>query len=236
MLVLLPLALLLSRWFVRAQFNYWPSESNRIQAMIDGYQVPMSPTNVELTFKNSRFIGLVAPAETVEAAKAYIAECRRHYPDASHHVYAFAVGHGASVTHGMSDDGEPSGTAGRPVLAVLRGSDLGDAAVVVVRYFGGTKLGTGGLVKAYTETAQAALAAAKLGEKIETLEFGLDVPYELFERCKLIIAAYDANIEAEDFAARIRLRLRLPRRQVEGLDQALGELSSGRIRLSDPSL
>src|ERR671921_1142335 len=92
---------------------------------------------------------------------------RAEMPDAAHHVYAYIVGHGATTTLGMSDDGEPSGTAGRPVMAVLKGSGLGDVALVITRYFGGTLLGTGGLVRAYGDAAKAVLAILPRTEKIE---------------------------------------------------------------------
>ena len=133
----------------------------------------------------------------------------------------------------MSDDGEPSGTAGRPVLAVLRGSGLGDAVVVAVRYFGGTKLGTGGLVKAYTEASQAAIEAAEIGAKVDTRVFALDLPYEMHRQAKLLLENHGAEIEAEDFGAQVRLRLRLARRLGPDLDRALGELSGGRLALSE---
>ena len=90
-----------------------------------GYPIAVGEVEVEVWAKNSRFIGCAAPAETVEDAKAFIAAMRERYPDASHHCYAFAAGYGATVTHGMSDDGEPSGTAGRPMLAVMQGAGIG---------------------------------------------------------------------------------------------------------------
>src|SRR5918912_1103095 len=102
----------------------------------------------------------LVPAERARA------EIRVEMPDAAHHVYAYIVGHGATTNLGMSDDGEPSGTAGRPVMAVLRGSGLGDVALVVTRYFGGTLLGTGGLVHAYGDAARAVLAALPREEKV----------------------------------------------------------------------
>ncbi len=107
---------------------------------------------------NSRFIAHLAPAASVEEAKAFIDQIRAEYADATHNVPAYVIGYGASVTAHCNDDGEPAGTAGRPILAVLQGSGLGDVVLVVTRYFGGTKLGTGGLVRAYTEAAQAVLA------------------------------------------------------------------------------
>ena len=107
------------------------------------YFIPARETRTEIIVVNSRFIATAAPAFTVDEAKAFVARIRAEFADASHNVPAFVVGHGSSVIAHCSDDGEPSGTAGRPALAVLQGSGLGDAAVVT-RYFGGTKLGTGG--------------------------------------------------------------------------------------------
>ncbi|MCX7792579.1 MAG: YigZ family protein, partial [Chloroflexaceae bacterium] len=117
--------------------------------MTSRYPIPAGRARAELLVLNSRFVATAGPAPDVEAAKAFIAAIRQELPGASHHCYAFLAGHGASVIAGMSDDGEPAGTAGRPMLAVLRGSGLGDVVVVVTRYFGGALLGTGGLVRAY---------------------------------------------------------------------------------------
>src|SRR5262249_27232794 len=96
--------------------------------------IPAERARAEIRVVNSRFIASAAPTASVEAARAFIAEQRAAMPDASHHVYAYVIGHGATTTLGMSDDGEPSGTAGRPALAVLRGSGLGDVTLVVTRY------------------------------------------------------------------------------------------------------
>src|SRR4051812_28537673 len=100
--------------------------------------VPAGRASVEIRVSNSRFVAQAAPTATVAEARAFIAEVRAAMPDATHHVYAYRIGHGATTTEGQSDAGEPPGTAGRPVLAVLRGSELGDVSVVVTRYFGGT--------------------------------------------------------------------------------------------------
>jgi len=204
---------------------------------MSGYPVPAGQAEVELRFKNSRFIGTVGMAETVEEAREFIEGMRKRFPDASHHVYAFAVGYGASVVHGMSDDGEPSGTAGRPVLAVVRGGDLGDVVVVITRYFGGTKLGTGGLVRAYTETAQAVLAEVERKEKIRAVRFTVRLGYGLYAPCKAIIEAHGATIEAEDFGVEVELRGHISDERLEELQQALQEATSGRVKAAvvDPS-
>jgi len=193
-----------------------------------GYQVPARETEVELRFKNSRFIGSVGRAETVEEAKAFIGKIRQRYPDASHHVYAFAVGYGATVTHGMSDDGEPSGTAGRPALAVVQGAGLGDLVVVVTRYFGGTKLGTGGLVRAYTGTAQAVLEETPREEKVDLVFFSVELAYEQHALCRKLIEDQGATVEEEAFGASVQLDGSIREELFEGLCQVLRDATSGR--------
>src|SRR5688572_27285209 len=100
------------------------------------YHIPAGTQRSEIVVVNSRFITTIGCVQSTEAVKAFLDQTRSEMPDASHHVYAFRVGYGNSITEGMSDDGEPSGTAGPPVLAVLRGADIGDVIVVVTRYFG----------------------------------------------------------------------------------------------------
>lgn len=146
------------------------------------YRIPAEAARIELQVKNSRFIATAGRTDTVEAAKAMIHAVRAEMPGANHHVYAFRVGHGASVTEGVSDDGEPSGTSGPPVLAVVRGSDIGDITVVITRFFGGTKLGTGGLVSAYSESARQVLAVLRTEEKVERKTVHLTFPYTAVDR------------------------------------------------------
>jgi uncharacterized YigZ family protein len=146
------------------------------------YPIPAKETRVEIMVVNSRFIASAAPAFSVEQAKAFIARMKEEFADASHNVPAYLIGHGASVTAHCSDAGEPSGTAGRPALAVLQGSGLGDIVVVVTRYFGGTKLGTGGLVRAYTDATKAVLEALPRAEKIPTHTVMFSLPYTFLSR------------------------------------------------------
>jgi uncharacterized YigZ family protein len=171
------------------------------------YPIPGGEARVEYQVKHSRFIGRAGYTPTVEAAKAFIDRVKIEEPDHSHAVYAFAVGHGATVTHGLSDAGEPSGTAGRPALAVVKGSGLGDVTVVIVRYFGGTRLGTGGLVKAYTETAQLALAELPLTEKVAYRTVAVNLPYPVYKQAKHLIESHHGRIETEEFAVDVSLRL-----------------------------
>jgi len=196
---------------------------------MSGYRIPANSVRVEHEVSRSRFIASLACAGSVEEARLYIASIRAEMPDASHHVYAFKVGYGASVTEGLSDDGEPTGTAGPPVLAVLRGAQVGDTVIVVTRYFGGTKLGTGGLVRAYGDAARAAIAAMTTMEKIERRQLGLTLPYSLYERVKLMAAEYSASVDDEMFDANVTLFLTMPLEQIEAFTIAVRNLSAGRI-------
>ena len=199
--------------------------------MASSYPIPVAEAAVEFHFKNSRFIGATAAAATIEEARAFIGRRRRDYPDAGHHVYAFAVGYGDSVVHGRSDDGEPVGTAGRPLLAVVQGAELGDVVVVITRYFGGTKLGTGGLVKAYTETAQAVLAQVPRQLKVDMVAARLVLPYGVYKSCRMLIEAVGGEIEEENFAGAVDLRFRVSVERLEELRQAVREATAGRVSL-----
>jgi uncharacterized YigZ family protein len=193
------------------------------------YPIPARETRSETTVLNSRFITTLAPVFSVDEAKAFIARVRAEYPDASHHVPAFIIGHGASLITHCSDDGEPSGTAGRPALAVLSGSGLGDAAVVVTRYFGGTKLGTGGLVRAYSDAVRQALAVTLRAERIPVHIVLLAAPYSWFERLRLLISAHHGELLEQDFAADVTLTARFPAEAFPAFQEALGQASHGSL-------
>ena len=193
------------------------------------YRVPARTTRIDNVVVNSRFIATIGRADTVAEAKAFIRSVRDEMPDASHHVYAFKVGYGASITEGMSDDGEPSGTSGPPILAVLRGADVGNVVIVVTRYFGGTKLGTGGLVRAYSGAAKDALAALPVEMKIEKHTVGITVAYTFYERLKLLLADHHAEIDSEEFAAEVTVYAYLPVDQLDSLTDALQNLTAGQV-------
>ena len=196
---------------------------------MDGYPVPAETIRIENVVVNSRFIATIGPAASVAEAKAFIAEMRAAMPDASHHVYAYKVGFGGSVTEGMSDDGEPSGTSGPPILAVLRGAELGDVVIVVTRYFGGTKLGTGGLVRAYGNAARAALQGLPTRLKIPKVTIGLEFAYTFFEQIKRLLDAHEATIDEQDFAAEVMLIVTLPQANLAALAAELQELTAGQV-------
>lgn len=193
----------------------------------ESYQQPAARVRAEWQDRGSRFLATADRAESVEEARAFLREIRAEMPDASHHCYAFSVGFGPSVTEGMSDDGEPSGTAGRPMLAVVRGSGLGDLVVVVTRYFGGTKLGTGGLVRAYTAATQAVLAELPTERKVARVELRMRVPYGVYERLKRELELRRAEILEEEFGAEVEILARVEADLVGELGPTIATWTAG---------
>lgn len=155
---------------------------------------------------------------------------KKEFADASHNVPVYVIGGGNTVTEYFSDDGEPSGTSGRPALAVLRGSGLGDVALVITRYFGGTLLGTGGLVKAYTEAAQLVVNAVGRGKRVPVHVVMAAIPYNLLERIRLLAPHHHGQILGEDFAGDITLTMQFPVDEFDAFQRDVRELSAGRIQ------
>lgn len=199
---------------------------------VSGYPIPGRETRLETRVSNSRFLAILAEARTADEAHAFVRALKAELADASAHAYAFRAGYGGSVTEGVSDGGEPSGTAGKPMLAVLRGEDLGDVVAVVVRWFGGTKLGTGGLVRAFSGALKDALAVLPRAQRIPRCSGAVAIPYPLYERLKLLVAAHEGAITHEDFAAAITLGLILPQARCAAFDTALATLSGGGARVA----
>ncbi|MBD3307814.1 YigZ family protein [candidate division KSB3 bacterium] len=195
--------------------------------MAERYPIPAKTIRTEITIKRSRFIATVGRAATVDAARQFIQAIRDEMPDANHHVYAFRVGYGSSVQEGLSDDGEPAGTSGKPVMAVLRGADVGDAVLVVTRYFGGVKLGAGGLVRAYSQAAKDVLSLLPRTEKITMLAVKVVLPYSQYEPCTRLLEEFEARIVEETFAKHVTLRLQVPAEYLESFSERVREFSLG---------
>ena len=175
------------------------------------YPIPAARHRVEEEILRSRFITTVAYAPTVEAARAFIDEMRAEYADASHNCWAYVVGPpGSSAQNGMSDDGEPHGTAGRPMLTVLLHSGVGDIAAVVTRYFGGTLLGKGGLVRAYSGGVQLALESMPTGEKVEKRRLSLLIEYSAVTPVQRMLPDYETEILEENYGVDVNYRLQMP--------------------------
>jgi len=191
--------------------------------------VPFGPARAEILVVNSRFIASLEPVESTEAARAFLTRVREEFSDATHNVPAFIVGGGNTTTEYCSDDGEPSGTSGRPLLAVLKGSGLGNVAIVVTRYFGGTLLGTGGLVKAYSEAGKAVLAVTRRASLVETGRFEFELPYTLFDRFRMLAESLRAEIVEQSFAESVRLAVELPLAERKSFESRIEALTSGAV-------
>ena len=193
------------------------------------YPIPAAETEAEIEVLKSRFIATLAPVFSVDEARAFVKQIRARYSDASHNVPAFLVGYGSSVTAHCNDDGEPSGTAGRPMLAVLQGSGLGDVAVVVTRYWGGTKLGTGGLVRAYGDAVKEVLAVTQRAEKVPTHMVLLALPYTHLERVRLLIAEHRGQLLDEEFGADIMITAQFEVERFDPFNAALVTMTHGTL-------
>ncbi len=198
--------------------------------MSPSYSVPAEEIRREQIVGNSRFIATLTPVDNDGDAREFIKRIRAEFPDATHNVPAYIIGGGNSVSEFCSDDGEPSGTAGRPALAVLSGSGLGDVALVVTRYFGGTKLGKGGLVKAYTESAQMVVNAVQKAHRLEVHVARLVIPYSLLERVRLLVKQHDGTILNEDFTAEVTMTIQFPVVKTETFQGTIQELSGGKLK------
>lgn len=198
-------------------------------AMSTQLLIPARRIETILMDRNSRFITSASPAFTVDEAHAFIDEIKDKYQEANHHVPVYLIGHGRSTIAHCSDNGEPSGTAGRPALSVLQGSDLGDIAVVITRYFGGTKLGTGGLVRAYSDSIRKLLRVLPLARKVATTTLMFVVPYPLYQQTRLIINNHVGFIKDEAFGADVTITVRMAEEHLESFKDHMIDLTRGSI-------
>lgn len=194
------------------------------------YPVPAGTHRAEQTRERSRFIATVGRAATVEEARTFIDEVRSAFPDATHNCWAYVVGPpGDTRRIGMSDAGEPSGTAGRPMLNVLLGSGVGDIAAVVTRYYGGVKLGRGGLVRAYGGVVKLALDGLPLAEHVPSVDVPIEIDYPAVDLLKSALGRFEAVILDEAYGVRVALRVRLPVEHLEAFRRAVAGLTEGRV-------
>lgn len=198
------------------------------QAGAARYRIPAAEHRVEEEIKRSRFITTVAHTPTVEAAREFVAQISAEFADASHNCWAYVVGPpGSTAQIGMSDDGEPHGTAGRPMLTVLLHSDLGDVSAVVTRYFGGTLLGKGGLVKAYSGGVQRALADLPTTERVPQATLDVVIDYSSITLFKRMLPDFEAEIDNEEYTADVTFRVTLPQAQQAPFEAAVTSLTNG---------
>lgn len=195
------------------------------------YKILLSGGSGEIVEKKSRFIANVRVVKTEEEATAFIEEMKKKYWDARHNCSAFVVGERAELTR-CSDDGEPSGTAGRPMLEVLMGEELRNVAVVVTRYFGGVLLGTGGLVRAYTQAVKEGLSHCERGEMCYGTRMSVKAEYTEVGRIQYLLAQENILIEHSEYGENVEFTLLFREKKEKELIKKLTEITNGRAGIS----
>ncbi|HEX5771673.1 MAG TPA: YigZ family protein [Nocardioidaceae bacterium] len=196
--------------------------------MTSSYLTVAGPANAEIEVKRSRFICRIERVDSEEAARAVVEEERKRYWDARHHCSAFVLGPTGDVQR-SSDDGEPSGTAGAPMLEVLRGRGVSDVVAVVTRYFGGVLLGAGGLVRAYSDAVRAGLDEAGVRERRLLERYDVDVPHADAGKLENALRAHDVVVLGVDYGALATLHLAVPAGDPGLLPRLLAELTGGEL-------
>lgn len=196
----------------------------------DQYRVPTAAAQAKNTDRGSRFLGYAAPANSEEEALAILAARSRLYHDATHHCWALRVGDPTDPLERSSDAGEPPGTAGRPILDVLRRAGLVEVVLVVTRWFGGTKLGTGGLARAYATCAAETIARLPVKAERSSVLFSVQCGYEIIGLVELFAAKSGGRVESGDYGEAVSLTVRIPALVADGFPERIAEESAGRIR------
>ena len=202
--------------------------------MSDRYLIPANSHRVEESIKRSRFITSVDHAPDAESAREFINRIKAEFPDATHNCWAYASGPpGDTAVVGLSDDGEPNGTAGKPMLNMLLHGGVGEIAVVVTRYFGGTKLGTGGLVRAYSGMVKLGLETLPTKEMVETVTRSMTIPYQSVTLFKRMLPDFEAEILTEEFTDTAGFTLEMPEEHLAEFITRLAELTDGRANVTE---
>ena len=198
--------------------------------MLETYKTVLEGGAGEITEKKSRFIATVRPVKTEEEALAFLEEMKKKYWDARHNCFVYSVGLNREYTR-CSDDGEPSGTAGRPMLDVILGEDIYNVAVVVTRYFGGVLLGTGGLVRAYSKAVQEGLAASRIIEKRRGISLKVTTDYTGIGKIQYIAGERSIPILNSEYTDKVVLELLIPSDEADAVQKAITEGTNGRARM-----
>lgn len=197
----------------------------------------MNETTAEIEEKKSRFIARLKPVEDLSEAEAFVASLKKKYWDARHNCSAFVLGNDGSITR-CSDDGEPSGTAGRPMLEVLTHSKLTNVAVVVTRYFGGTLLGTGGLIRAYTDVVKLAVETAlenkDISEVIDGITLTISFEYTLLGKYQHFVQENNIFLLDTIYADNVSMILQFEQSRLDNIIKNITEISSGKAIISEP--
>ena len=201
------------------------------------YPIPAGRFRSELEVERSRFITTVQPVTSTAEAQTFIASVKTEFTDANHNCWAYLVGPPGSTDQvGLSDDGEPHGAAGKPMLIALQYSGLGDTAVVVSRYFGGIKLGKGGMVKAYTAAVKTAIEKLPRSERVACLEFLATFDYSLVTPLERRLSEYEAELINTEYGERVSFHLRVPEEHLARFRKMFDDQSAGQgiLKLLEP--
>ena len=197
------------------------------------YPVPAGVHRVEEEIRRSRFITTLSPAPDELVAREFVDRVRAEFPDATHTCWAYVAGPpGSTARVGMSDDGEPQGTAGRPMLNILLHADVGEVVATVTRFYGGVKLGRGGLGRAYAGGIQRALESLPRGERVHRKGFRVEVDYGALEPLRRALGTLEGVIRREAFGAGVELHVEVPREAAASLHRAVADVTSGRGRVT----
>ncbi len=196
----------------------------------ESYRTVLKRASAAVTVRGSEFIGHVSPVETVAAAEAFVDSISEEYTDATHNVGAYRV-RADPFREYASDDGEPSGSAGKPTLSVLQGEELENVAVVVTRYYGGTNLGVGGLVRSYAQATKLAVEAAGVTERRPHGRFVATVDYDDSGTVRGLLESSEVEFEA-DYVERVTFEVTVPLAELDELQDRLRSATSGRVELS----
>ena len=200
--------------------------------MLEEYKTVYEGGQGEIVEKKSRFIATVRPVQTEEEALIFIEEMRKKYWDATHNCFAYVIGERREIMR-CSDDGEPGGTAGKPMLDVLLGEELYNTAVVVTRYFGGTLLGTGGLVRAYSKAAQEGISASRGIEKNHGVLIEIGTDYNGVGKLQYLFAQREIPILDSQYTETVKLQILVPAKDREQIKKAVTETTSGRASITE---
>lgn len=199
--------------------------------MSKGYKTIQGPVRSEFKVKKSKFIGYLLPVETKEAAEEFVESINKRHYDANHNVPVYIIGNDSEVQK-YSDDGEPSGTAGMPMLDLLKNEGFTNIAVVVTRYFGGTKLGTGGLVRAYTKSLSLALEGATILEKREYISTDMLIDYTMHGKFINYIKNNDAIILSDEvFTDQVQIKMFIKPEKFDKIKDEINDMSAGAINI-----
>ena len=197
------------------------------------YPIPAATFRCEIEVKHSHFIATIEPTDTPDAALSFISRIKQEFPDATHNCWAYLIGPPGNTDRiGLSDDGEPHGVAGKPMLTTIQHGGIGDITVVVTRYFGGTKLGMGGMVKAYTLAVKTALEQQTVIEKINWIKLSIKIDYSLLDNIERLLPEFEVDLIDKQFTDQICLNLKLPEENFTRFQTRLTDLSSGQIEFS----